>query len=280
MNRYDMHVHSWARTKFMEKPDPKVLLSNMAKAGIYGGCVLSNPPKEESATGTDFETRMEELRLWTQGHTDRLFPILFVHPGEDAILEKVEQAVERGVMGFKIMCNDFYVYEDHSMALLSKIAELGKPVAFHTGILFDNKIASIYNRPLHWEHLLQIPKLKFSMGHCGWPWTDECFALYGEFKYAPMLPKQDAPEMFLDLTPGPQEPYRKDLFTKIFGMNWGIGDSIMFGTDCSADHYNPDYAAKWLTLDTDALDGLGIDDAARDKIYRTTLSRFLGVELA
>lgn len=279
MKIYDMHIHIYSRTKYMEKPDPEVLLSKMAEAGVYGGCVFSNPPKEEHPTlGADFEPRLEELFRWVEGHTDRLFPILWIHPDEENILEKMEKAAGMGVMGFKMICNNFYVYEEKCMTLLRKSAELNKPVLFHSGILFDNQVASKYNRPLNWEALLTVKNLKFSMGHCGWPWTDECFALYGEFKFAPVLPKEEAPEMFLDLTAGPQEPYRKELMTKVYGMtSWKFDDHLMFGTDCSADHYNPAYAKKWLDLDGAALDDLQVGDESRQKIYQDNLMRFLGI---
>jgi len=280
MKIYDMHIHIYSRTKYMDKPDPAVLLANMEKAGVYGGCVFSNPPKEEHPyLGTDFEPRLEELFRWVEGYPDRLFPILWIHPDEENILKKMETAAAKGVLGFKIICNNFYVYEEKCMKLLRKSAELNKPVLFHSGILFDNQVASKYNRPLHWEELLTVKNLKFSMGHCGWPWTDECFALYGEFKFAPVLPKEEAPEMFLDLTAGPQEPYRKELFTKLYGMeNWKFDDHLMFGTDCSADHYNPAYAKKWLDLDGDALDGLQVGEESRQKIYQDNLMRFLGIK--
>ena len=77
MKIYDMHIHIYSRTKYMDKPDPAVLLANMEKAGVYGGCVFSNPPKEEHPyLGTDFEPRLEELFRWVEGYPDRLFPIL------------------------------------------------------------------------------------------------------------------------------------------------------------------------------------------------------------
>ena len=62
-----------------------------------------------------------------------------------------------------------------------EIAKLNVPVIFHTGILWDGRVSSNYNRPLHWESLLPITNLRFSMGHCSWPWVDECIALYGKF---------------------------------------------------------------------------------------------------
>lgn len=278
MKIYDMHIHIFNRKNYVEKPDPSLLISAMEKAGIYGGCVFSNCPEPSHPLGTPFDVRLKELMEWTAGYEGRLFPILWIHPDEENVLENMEAAVKAGVVGFKIICNNFFVYEEKCMRLLRKSAEMNKPVFFHSGILFDNQIASQYNRPLNWEYLLTVKNLRFSMGHCAWPWTDECLALYGEFKFAPMLPKEEAPEMFLDLTAGPQEPYRKDLLSKIYGMNWKIDDHLLFGTDCSADHYNPNYAKKWLNIDGEALDSLQVEEASRKKIYHDNLMRFLGIE--
>ncbi len=275
MKIYDMHVHIYSRTKYVDKPDPHATVAAMETAGIYGGCVFSNYPQPSHPTGTPFETRLEELFQWTQGYEGRLFPILWIHPDEENILEKMEIAVKRGVMGFKIICNNFYVYEEKCMNLLRKSAELNKPVFFHSGILWDNQVGSVYNRPLNWEHLLPIRGLRFSMGHCAWPWTDECLALYGEFKHTPMY--KDGAEMFLDLTPGPPEIYRRDLLTKFYKIGFDVEHNVLFGTDCSADHYNPDYAKKWLTVDGTILDELEIGEEKRKLMYQDNLMRFLGI---
>ena len=143
MKILDMHIHAEN-----SKPCPKNLLENMAKAGVFGGCVFSTPPFEQEFAdgfiggGLDFDARVREVLSWCKGYEDRLFPILWVHPAEEDILSKVEKAAEAGIVGFKMICNNYFVYEAHSMALLRKIADLGKPVIFHTGILWDGKVSS------------------------------------------------------------------------------------------------------------------------------------------
>ena len=42
MRIFDMHIHAENTPA-----DPKGLLSSMAKAGVFGGCVFSTPPFEQ-----------------------------------------------------------------------------------------------------------------------------------------------------------------------------------------------------------------------------------------
>ena len=226
MQIFDMHIHA------EDTPaDPAGLLANLAKAGIYGACVFSHCPEEFilGKPGIPFEARMAELKAWTQGYEDRLFPVLWIHPYEKDIFDKIRIAAEAGVAAFKIICNDFFIYEEQPMAVLRAIAAAGKPVFFHSGILWDGQVSSAYNRPLNWEALLKIEGLRFSMGHCSWPWIDECVAMYGKFLNA--LSMGHAAEMFFDITPGTPEIYRRELLTKLYTLGYDVGDNVMFGTD-------------------------------------------------
>ncbi len=73
------------------------------------------------------------------------------------------------------------------------------------------------------------------MGHCSWPWYDECIALYGKFLNA--LEKDGAPEMFFDLTPGTPVIYRRDLLTKLFTVGYDVPDNIS-EDDCNSWNVN------------------------------------------
>ena len=81
MKTFDMHVHSYSTT-----PNTENFLSEMGKAGIYGGFLFSAPPKEyDPNTGIDFEQRLQQIFDWTKGYEDRLYPVLWVHPYEKDI---------------------------------------------------------------------------------------------------------------------------------------------------------------------------------------------------
>lgn len=63
--------------------------------------------------------------------------MLWIHPDEENILVNLDKAVKVGVCAFKMICNNFYAYKEKCMRLLRRIAQLGKPVFLHSGILWD-----------------------------------------------------------------------------------------------------------------------------------------------
>ena len=273
MKIFDMHVHA-RRDGF----DAQSLLNTMEAAGISGACVISAPPEEHAidilGRGLSFEARLETVLNAAKSCKDRIFPILWVHPHEEHIIEKVRLAAKAGIAGFKMICSNYYVYEEASMRLLREIAALNLPVIFHTGILWDGHVSSQYNRPINWERLLEIDGIRFSMGHCSWPWIDECIALYGKFLNARRAGKRV--EMFFDITPGTPKIYRRELLTKLYTVGYNVGDNVMFGLDSMADDWKGEWAKQWLKLDGEILDELGVSLECRQKLYADNLLRFLG----
>lgn len=270
MKIFDMHVHAKNTV-----PNPERLLSQLSEVGVWGCSVISNMPYEMSPeTGSNFETRLAEILNWTRGYEDRLIPILWIHPDEEGILDKISAAAGTGVAAFKIICNNFYVGENKCMDLLEKIAALDKPVMFHSGILWDGAPSSAYNRPANWEALLELNGLRFSLAHCSWPWIDECIAVYGKFLNA--LTTGKSVEMFVDLTPGTPEIYREELFRKLFTVGYDVPNNIMYGTDCRTDNYRAEWTKKWLAIDTALFDKFDIPQKMREKIFYKNFMRFLG----
>ena len=272
MKKLDMHVH--CRTL---KPDAEHLLANMEQGGVWGCVVISNPPLQyDPVNGVEFEERLRLVHEWTKNHPDRLFPVLWIHPYEENIFEKIKKAVDSGICAFKIICTDFYVYEERSIEVLKEIAKYNKAVIFHSGILWDGKVSSAFNRPINFESLLSIKGLRFSMGHCSWPWIDECIAMYGKFLNA--LTKGETAEMFFDITPGTPEIYREELLTKLFTIGYDVENNVMFGTDARTDNYSSNWAKEWLKTDGKILDKLGVSKNIREKMYYKNLLRFLGID--
>jgi len=276
MKIFDMHIHA-----YNTKPNPKEMLNNMKKAGIWGGCVFSNKPalsgnrkRTHYADGTTFDERLAEVLEWTKGYEDRLFPVLWIHPDEENIIENIHKAVQLGIAGFKMICNDYYVYEEKCMKVLREIARLNKPVFFHSGILWGGEVSSKYNRPLNWEEVMEIEGLRFSMGHCSWPWIDECIAMYGKFLNS--LVYRNTAEMFFDLTPGTPRIYREELLTKLYTIGYDVGKNVMYGTDASAGNYNSEWAGNWIEKDIEIMNKLGVSKEYQQLLYHDNLLRFLG----
>lgn len=271
---YDNHVHLLSFEASAEE-----LIGRMDAAGIVGGNIFSTPPIGFNAKFQSdvYEKRISYLLDFTDGHRDRLFPILWIHPDEPDIAEKVEDAAARGVFGFKMICDNYFVYEDKCMKVLEKIAAVKKPVIFHSGILFDAKVSSQFNRPVNWEHCIEIPGLKFALCHCSWPWCDEVIALYGKFQSARITRPGLDIEMFLDLTPGTPRPYRKDLLTKLHTVGYDIGKNLLFGSDCRVEDYSADYYHSIRKMDDAIYEELELDQETIANIYGKNLRRFLGL---
>lgn len=280
MKVFDVHVHSGMPDQ-LGTFDAQDLISKLGKAGIYGSCVFSERPaqfyKNMGYSGHTGTTRLDDVLKGCEGYRDRLLPILWLHPDEEGVLDLIQEAAEKGIMGFKVICNNFYVYEDKSMRMLEAVAKTGKPVLFHSGILWDDSESSKYNRPLHWEALCKMPGLRFSLAHCSWPWYDETIALYGKFLTNHLKHPDENSEMFFDTTPGTPVPYRKDLYTKLLGCGYDVEHNIIWGTDCRAENYNYEWANKWLKIDNAIMDELGTPEEIRDLIFNKNMQRFFGL---
>ena len=269
---FDMHIHLWSCNG-----NPDVLIEQFKKAGVYGGAIFSEaPPELNMGSGESGEERLTRVLSFTAKYPERLFPVLWIHPDEKGAMSLVKTAAERGIKGFKIICNNFFVYEKKSLDLLSQIAETGIPVCFHSGILWNPGVSGEYNRPLNWERLIEIPNLRFSMAHCSWPWYDECIALYGKFLFLANQ-KDFSCEMYLDLTPGTPESYRRDLLTKLLTSGYDVDHHMMFGSDCGAEDYRIEWARKWLQIDNGIYDDLGLGAESRERIFGANMLRFFGV---
>ena len=268
MKIFDMHIHVGN-----ENVDKEYLFDKMAEAGVYGGGIISAAPFESAADiyKLEFNERLDNALKWQDGK--RLFSFLWIHPDEVQIEEKIAVAAKAGISGFKIICDNDHVYSQKCLNALDAIEKAQKPVLFHTGILWSGTDTSRYNRPADWETLLNFKSIKFSMGHCSWPWHDECIAVYGKLLHH--YNHHISSEMFFDITPGTPKIYRRDLLTKLFTVGYDVENNIMFGTDSLTNDYTPAWVAGWLSEDKKIMDDLGISTEVREKIYEKNLMRFV-----
>ena len=265
--RYDAHVHVYPG-----KPNPEAYAKALAEAGFTGGVVLStNPDPLDDSPVPDPETAMDEAIVWASG-SKTIYPFYWINPVLDNACDLVDMAVEKGMFGFKCLPGRYFPGDPKALKVYEKIAKAGKPVLFHSGILWDGRPSSKFTRPGNYEELIDIVGLRFCLAHVSWPWCDECIAVYGKFLNA--LTRADRPraEMFIDVTPGTPKIYRKEVLTKLFTIGYDVAERIQFGSDCRANSYTGSWSTDWMKTDDAIYDELGVD---KDDVYRRGFQKFL-----
>lgn len=293
MKIFDGHLHIGG----YKKPEPSTLIKKMEECGVYGGCVFSIDPIDKAFS---YEERIDNLFSWVKGYEDRLFPVAWLHPYEENIFEKVRECVDRGVCAFKFIANDYYVKDEIPTKVFKLIEDLGKPIIFHSGILYDFDANCEFNKPANWECFMHYKNLKFVMAHCGHPWFDECIMLYGKFRWIGNQAKCAAhgehtvyknfpwvkehidengkcgvPELYIDIAPGPNKVYKKEVLTKLCSC-YPNGERIIFGSDTYVEDYPVDTVKEWLAFEKEILDSQNASEEFRENLYHKSLMSFLG----
>lgn len=260
--------------------DSKGFLRRLEESGFGGGLILSIHPASASfpeiGKCTPSSERLDNLIEWTS-ISENLFPFFWIDPLENDAIEQVDLAVEKGVMGFKVICNNYYPSDERAMDVFRAIADKQKPLLFHSGILWDGRPTSKYNRPVEFETLLDIAKLKFSLAHVAWPWFDELIAVYGKFQNAYSRNPESSCEMFIDLSPGTPVIYRKEVLTILLTVGYDIENNLVFGSDSFTNDYNIQWSQQWINCDDSIYDEIGVSQKIKNKIYKDNLRRFVGI---
>lgn len=271
---YDGHIHIGKLGA-----DKNLFLERIAEAGVSGGVVIScHPACFENARdkAVDAAQRLDDLMERTQG-CQELFPFFWIDPMEAGAEKQVDAAVGCSVAGFKVICDSYYPYDGRPMEIFRRIAAAGKPILFHSGILWDGKFSSPYNRPAGFEALLGVKNLRFSLAHASWPWIDECIALYGKVLNALSSGAAPSVEMFIDITPGTPEIYRRELLTKLYTVGYDVENNVVYGSDCTYEGYNASWVRKWIGLDKGIYADIGLGGETVGKVFSGNLLRFLGL---
>jgi predicted TIM-barrel fold metal-dependent hydrolase len=277
MQIFDCHVH----LRYEEPTDAARAVSAkaMADAGISGGNIFSPsaPKTPDDPCPVSVEKRVACARQWCKD-SPNLFPFLFLDPSAADAIEQVRYAVAQGMFGFKVICNRCYPGDEKCMPVYREIARLGKPLMFHSGILYDGEFSSRFCRPTEFEALLWVPNLRFSIAHLSWPWLDECIALYGKFIHTSARGKAAPAKLYLDNCPGTPPIYRREALAKIFTVGYpAMTERVMFGVDSRYNPYKTQYAKDCIERDNNIYDELHLPDETRERIFHRNLMEFLGV---
>ena len=259
------------------KANREEFLRGMQGGGIDGGIVFSPSPPSFQNMGapTPAEARWESVLRLTAG-SEHLFPFFWIDPLEHDALAQVARAVEAGISGFKVICNRFFPGNRQALEVFQAIADAGKPLFFHSGILWDGTPSSDYNRPAGFEALMGIEGLRFAMAHIAWPWCDELIAVYGKLQSARKHGSGAVAELFIDVTPGTPPIYREEALTKLYTVGYHVEDNVFFGTDYLVEDYKGESASKQVAMDNIIYTKLGLSSGAVNKVYGDNLLRFVG----
>lgn len=270
---FDCHIHLRDAEKNREGLRP-----DMQRAGVEGGIIFSLPPPSMAtvAPTDNAEARVENVLSWCRD-AETLYPFFWIDPTAGDAVAQVAMAVEKGVAGFKIICNQYYPGDARAMKAYDAIAKAGRPILFHSGILWDGRPSSPYNRPAGFEALLEITGLKFALAHISWPWCDECIAVYGKFLNSYTRRNEVSVEMFIDTTPGTPVIYREEALTKLFTVGYDVANNVMFGSDAAANGYNSKWVSEWIERDRGILQKIGVEKETIDKVFSGNMKRFLGL---
>jgi predicted TIM-barrel fold metal-dependent hydrolase len=267
----DCHVH------LSPGKDYQAFAGSMKAVGVDGAVLISMPPEAfPSFHGPKGAAeRLDHVLAWAKAVANS-FSFFWIDPTEADASGQVDLALAKGIDGFKCICNHFYPGDPKAMDIWRKIAAAGKPMLFHSGILWDGTASSKYCRPVEFEAMLDVPRLRFALAHISWPWVDECLAVYGKFQQALAGRRELSCEMFIDCTPGTPPIYRKDALTKIWTIGYKVENNVLFGTDGTNTHYPGDASTVIIATDNAIYNELALKPEIRQKIYHRNLLRLLG----
>ncbi|MBR6524946.1 MAG: amidohydrolase family protein [Clostridia bacterium] len=277
---FDTHVHI---DKYAA-PEPKRLLDSMDKHHIDKVALLAEDPEYTMEKDLDKcreynDARLKRLKEWCDHSDGRLVPIYYINPVERDAMQQAEKAVDAGCAGFKVICETHYPGDERAMPVYQRIADLGKSILFHSGILWDWGDNGNYNRPCNFECLMGVSNIKFALAHVSWPWTDECLSVYGKFTNLWDHPSFRNQFMHIDLTPGTPMCYRQDVLNTIHDVDyWGIRDRMLFGSDAFTGTFDGAFIADWAKNDTEMLLKAGYDQETVDKVLYDNAMAFWGLK--
>ncbi|MBQ4335903.1 MAG: amidohydrolase family protein [Lentisphaeria bacterium] len=250
----DLHIHVFPG----RKDSPAEFVDKTRAAGVTGGAVLGMYPETFGKENEDqrWQARLDYvLDFCSQAPGFR--PMFWIDPLAEDALEQVQTAVEKGIAGFKVICNYFYPVK--GLKTYQAIAETGLPLMFHSGVLYNEQPSSEYNRPMSFEFLMDVKGLRFSLAHISWPWCAELVSLFGKLNYLDECAPEGRSQMYYDITPGTPPIFREEALRRIYMTGLRVKHRVLWGTDCLANDYNVEYARYWADLDRKIYDGISAD---------------------
>ena len=268
---FDCHVHTDKAAL-----DSGELCRRSRESSVKNLIVMSIAPSCFSIWKDRPYSNEERLELVLRQCEDMpmLHPVYWIDPTEEDAPRQVELAAAAGVVGFKVICGNHYPGDPRAMKTYERMAQVHKSVLFHSGILWDGKSSSRYNRPSEFEDLLPIAGLTFALAHISWPWTDECIAVFGKYEDARRHYGDACARMYVDITPGTPPLYRKEALYRLFKTGYQVEDSILFGSDSFLDRYDAAAVEKQVSVDLAHFADMELPFRVVDKVFQGNVKNF------
>jgi predicted TIM-barrel fold metal-dependent hydrolase len=231
------------------------VLEQMDSVGVERINIFSRYPgrgrgPDETVTQAEVRETIEHVAAVQAADPARIYGLIFANPRAEGMVEEIERGiVELGLRGVKMIPDHWEPCGDVPAPVYAKMQELGKPIQFHSGILYGNGDSSRFCRPVLYEGLLNFPGVRFSLAHIGWPWVDECIAVFGRFRAAVRYQTGDL-QMWIDTCRGTPDAWREEALRKAVPF-CGI-ERLMFGVDGTPANMK-DASPVHIRKDTDLL---------------------------
>ncbi len=228
MRIWDCHCH------LRGQETGEYVLAQMDAAGVERVNLFSaypgrGRPADQPPTRADARQVIDHVAAVQQADPQRIYGLVFANPYVDGMVEEIERGiVDLGLRGVKMIPDHWYPGDDLVQPIFAKMAELGRPIQFHSGILYGFGDSSRFCQPVQYEPLLHHPGLRFSLAHLGWPWVDECLAVFGRFRAAAGYQLGKC-QMWVDTCRGTPDGWHEEALRKAVPF-CGV-ERLMFGVD-------------------------------------------------
>ena len=151
----------------MKKKLLSALLCVAMVASLVVGCGGKEEAAEAPAPEATEEVAEEATEEVAEEATEETAEEVAEEATEEVVEEVAEEAVRRGIMGFKMICDNYYVSDPDSMALVRKIAENHKLLVCVGVRVFDGN-KRLCARKVHFIRIASFcirQNVHFGFGH-------------------------------------------------------------------------------------------------------------------
>jgi uncharacterized protein len=239
------------------------ILNQMQCAGLDRLVLL---PLDLATTDGRAVVSNEEIVQLTALAPERFIGFASVDPHRPEAVDALEHAFgDLHLAGLKLHPSRqvFYPADPELEPIYACCLKYNKPILFHSGISLEPHTQSRYARPEAFEEVtLRHPKLRFCLGHFGWPWVRETAALL--LKYPQVY--ADTALLYFDSA----REFYAHVFKVELGEHWidrSLRHQVLFGSN------NPRFEQIRMLA---ALRGLGWRESTLELVLGGNALEFLG----